>query len=62
MKQKQPVQKVKIIVNQNGVTCYIRGKECHATYYAGDGVEFEKTFQNLTIDQIKKLDFEDVMF
>lgn len=57
--QKQP--RLKTVINENGVTCYIRGKECHASYYIGDGVELEKTFFNLTTEQINKLDFTDLM-
>lgn len=57
--QKQP--RLKTLINENGVTCYIRGEECHASYYIGDGVLLEKTFFGLSMENIKKLNFTDLM-
>lgn len=46
-------------VNGNGVTYMIDGDKVHASYYIGDGVTYEKTFEGLTKKQIQQLSISD---
>jgi hypothetical protein len=49
-----------IRVNTNGIKILQDGEKIHASYYIGDGVTFEKTFQNLTKKQISLLSIDDL--
>ena len=47
--------------NRNGISYIIDENGIHCTYYVGDGVEFKKTFQKLTRQEISRLTIEDLI-